>query len=220
MTDPSARLAAKLASLAPGDLNRVHFTTGGSTAVDTAARMVVYVQSCLGFPEKIQLVARENSYHGSTFLSQSVGKRPGDRVEEFRSTTDGIPHLSAPDQAWLLNEAAFSLRALGRLTEAVEPMRVALKQVADAEDWKRAAGGAGNLSELEVTLGRLGEAAGGGGRATAVARRRGGSKRAGSRPPPAAARRGVARQGRQGARAATPGRSGRCPSTAGRGPRS
>ena len=95
--DPSARLAAKLAALSPGDLNRVHFTTGGSTAVDTAARMVVYVQSCLGFPEKIQLVARENSYHGSTFLSQSVGKRPGDRVEEFRYKTDGIHHLSAPN---------------------------------------------------------------------------------------------------------------------------
>jgi hypothetical protein len=36
------------------------------------------------------------------------------------------PNLSAPDQAWLLNEAAFFLRALGRLTEAVEPMRVNL----------------------------------------------------------------------------------------------
>ena len=37
------------------------------------------------------------------------------------------PNLSAPDQAWLLNEAAFRLRALGRLTEAVEPMRVAVE---------------------------------------------------------------------------------------------
>ena len=33
-------------------------------------------------------------------------------------------NLSEPGQAWLLNEAAFSLRALGRLTEAREPMRV------------------------------------------------------------------------------------------------
>jgi len=94
---PSAQLAAKLAELAPGDLNRVHFTTGGSTAVDTAARMVVYVQSCLGFPEKTQLVARDHSYHGSTYLSQSLGKRPGDRVDEFRYITDGIHLLSVPD---------------------------------------------------------------------------------------------------------------------------
>ena len=40
--EPSARLSAKLAALAPGDLNRVHLTTGGSTAVDTAVRMVWY----------------------------------------------------------------------------------------------------------------------------------------------------------------------------------
>lgn len=95
--DPSARLAGKIAELAPGDLNRVMFTTGGSTAVDTAVRMVAYVQSCLGFPEKTGIVARDYSYHGSTYLSQSVGKRPGDRVPEFRYKEDGIWHLSPPN---------------------------------------------------------------------------------------------------------------------------
>ena len=94
---PSARLAAKLASLTPGDLNRVHFTTGGSTAVDTAARLVWYYQSCKGQPQKADLVAREQSYHGSTYLTQSVGKRRGDRVGEFRYKTEGIHHLSCPD---------------------------------------------------------------------------------------------------------------------------
>lgn len=95
--DPSARLAAKLAELAPGDLNRVHFTTGGSTAIDTAARLVWYYQSCRGQRQKTDLVAREHSYHGSTYLSQSVGKRPGDRVEEFRYMETGIHHLSVPN---------------------------------------------------------------------------------------------------------------------------
>ena len=94
--DPAARLAAKLAELAPGDLNRVHFTTGGSTAVDTAVRMVSYYHHARGNPDKTDIVAREHSYHGSTYLSQSVGKRPGDRVEEFRYKTDGIHHLSLP----------------------------------------------------------------------------------------------------------------------------
>ena len=94
---PSALLAAKLASLAPGDLNRVHFTTGGSTAVDTAVRMVGYYQSCMGRPQKTDIVARDYSYHGSTYLSQSVGKRPGDRVPEFQYKTDGIHHLSVPN---------------------------------------------------------------------------------------------------------------------------
>ncbi len=95
--DPAARLAAKLADLAPGDLNRVHFTTGGSTAVDTAVRMVSYYHHANGNPQKTDIVARDHSYHGSTYLSQSVGKRPGDRVEEFRYKTDGIHHLSCPN---------------------------------------------------------------------------------------------------------------------------
>jgi tetratricopeptide (TPR) repeat protein len=67
-------------------------------------------------------------------------------------------NLSAADQAWLLNEAAYRLRALGRLTEAVEPMRVALKMGVAAENWKSAAVRASNLSELEVTVGRVEEA--------------------------------------------------------------
>lgn len=95
--DPAARLSARLAELAPGNLNRVHFTTGGSTAIDSAARMVVYYQSCMGRPEKTHLVARDYSYHGSTYLSQSIGKRPGDRVPEFRYKEDGIHHLSCPN---------------------------------------------------------------------------------------------------------------------------
>ncbi|WP_137112386.1 aminotransferase [Rhodobacter sp. SY28-1] len=95
--EPAALLGAKLAALAPGDLNRVHLTTGGSTAVDTAVRMVWYYQTCMGRPEKTDIVARDHSYHGSTYLSQSVGKRPGDRVAEFRYKEDGIHHLTPPN---------------------------------------------------------------------------------------------------------------------------
>ena len=68
------------------------------------------------------------------------------------------PNLSEADQAWLLNEAAFSLRALGRLTEALQPMRAVLERDVRREDWKNAAISGGNLSELEVTLGRLTDA--------------------------------------------------------------
>ena len=95
--DPSARLAGRLAELAPGDLNRVHFTTGGSTAVDTAVRVVSYYQHARGYPHKTDIVAREQSYHGSTYLTQSVGKRDGDRIEEFRYKTEGIHHLRCPN---------------------------------------------------------------------------------------------------------------------------
>lgn len=68
------------------------------------------------------------------------------------------PNLSAADQAWLLNQAAFRLRALGRLTEALQPMRAGLAMRVQQKVWKNAAINAGNLSELELTLGRLPDA--------------------------------------------------------------
>jgi len=68
------------------------------------------------------------------------------------------PNLTPPNQAWLLSEAAFYLRALGRLTEAREPMRAALDTVVEQENWKQAAVAANNLSELEMTQGAVGEA--------------------------------------------------------------
>ncbi len=68
------------------------------------------------------------------------------------------PNLSPADQAWLLNAAAFRLRALGRLTEALQPMRAGLEMAVQQMDWKNAAIYANNLSELELTLGRLPDA--------------------------------------------------------------
>jgi hypothetical protein len=68
------------------------------------------------------------------------------------------PNLAEPYRAWLLSEAAFSLRALGRLTEALQPRRAGLEMLVQQQDWKNAAIAASNLSELEVELGRLVEA--------------------------------------------------------------
>ncbi len=63
------------------------------------------------------------------------------------------PNLERADRAWLLNQAAVRLRALGRLSEALQPMRAGLEMLIDDEDWERAAATASNLSELELTLG-------------------------------------------------------------------
>ena len=66
--------------------------------------------------------------------------------------------LGESHQAWLLNKAAFGLRALGRLTEALEPTRAALQRRVKQENWKAAAVVASNLSELELVLGHVAEA--------------------------------------------------------------
>jgi hypothetical protein len=83
------------------------------------------------------------------------------------------PALSAPARAWLLNEAAFSLRALGRLAEALEPMRAGAEMYVEQEDWKNAAISYGNLSELQLALGRIDDALADARRAVAHADRSG-----------------------------------------------
>ena len=65
------------------------------------------------------------------------------------------PELTEDAQAWLLTVAAFDLRALGRLTEALEPLRAGIEVTVRLEDWCNAAISASNLSELELTLGEL-----------------------------------------------------------------
>ena len=79
--------------------------------------------------------------------------------------------LSAADRSWLLNDAGYKLRGLGRLAEAVEPYRAALEDSIRVEDWKRAAIQAGNFSQLLVTLGRLPEAVAAGRQAVELAER-------------------------------------------------
>ena len=66
--------------------------------------------------------------------------------------------LTEAAQAWLLSQAAFRLRALGRLTEALEPMRAGLEMGVEQENYKEAAIRASNLSQLELTLGEVADA--------------------------------------------------------------
>lgn len=68
----AALLAEKLAALAPGALNTVMFTTGGSSAVDTALRTMQFLNNRLERPDKKIILAREKGYHGSTYLAASV----------------------------------------------------------------------------------------------------------------------------------------------------
>jgi hypothetical protein len=83
------------------------------------------------------------------------------------------PHLAPAAQSWLLNAAAFRLRALGRLTEALEPLRESVKRAEADDDWKNVAIRAGTLSETALTLGCLGDAVAEGRRALAFAERSG-----------------------------------------------
>jgi adenosylmethionine-8-amino-7-oxononanoate aminotransferase len=70
------RLAARLAELAPGDLNRVYFTLGGSDAIDTTIRFIRYYFNALGKPEKKQFITLEQGYHGSSSTGSGLTALP------------------------------------------------------------------------------------------------------------------------------------------------
>jgi adenosylmethionine-8-amino-7-oxononanoate aminotransferase len=59
-------LAARIASLAPGDLNRVFFTSGGSEAVESALKLARQYFKLHGKPNKTKFIAREIAYHGTS----------------------------------------------------------------------------------------------------------------------------------------------------------
>lgn len=94
--DPSIRLSARIAELAPAGLTHVQLTTGGSTAIDTAFRLIPFAQACLGFPEKRHIIARRHSYHGSTYAAMSIGLRAGDQPPQFHYERGFVHHVEAP----------------------------------------------------------------------------------------------------------------------------
>jgi len=93
---PAAELGARLASYAPGDLNEVFFSTGGSTANDSAVRFVQFYFNSTGRPNKKHIISRLDSYHGSTYLAASLTGKMGDRGN-FDYITDTIHHIPSPN---------------------------------------------------------------------------------------------------------------------------
>ena len=94
---PAALLCHKLAGLAPGDLNHVMLSCGGSTAIDSAYRLIHFYQNCRGKKNKKHIISRINSYHGSTFIAMSIGGKPGDRSPLFDYERETIHHISCPN---------------------------------------------------------------------------------------------------------------------------
>ncbi|SFR01706.1 aspartate aminotransferase family protein [Poseidonocella sedimentorum] len=74
---PAIALAARLAELAPGDLNHVFYAGSGSEANDTNIRIVRQYWAEKGKPSKRKIISRKNAYHGSTMGGASLGGMAG-----------------------------------------------------------------------------------------------------------------------------------------------
>jgi adenosylmethionine-8-amino-7-oxononanoate aminotransferase len=75
-SEPAIRLAARLAELAPGDLNHVYFTLGGSDAIDSTIRFARYYWNAKGQPGKDQFISVMQGYHGSSTVGSGLTALP------------------------------------------------------------------------------------------------------------------------------------------------
>ena len=85
-------LAARVAALAPGDLNRVFFTSGGSEAVESAIKLSRQYHKITGSPLKTKIVARDIAYHG-TSLGALTATGITSLREPFEPLTPGGVHV-------------------------------------------------------------------------------------------------------------------------------
>jgi adenosylmethionine-8-amino-7-oxononanoate aminotransferase len=116
-TPPAIEFAERVTAYAPGDLKHIFFTTGGSTAVDSALRFIQYYFNFTGRPTKKHIITRDYAYHGSTYLTASVSGKPGDRgFLDFE--TERVHHLPVPNTYRRpdgMSEAEFCDKCVGDL---------------------------------------------------------------------------------------------------------
>jgi putrescine aminotransferase len=122
--EPATELAALLAELSPGDLNRVHYTTGGSTAVESAVRIAHLYFAGQGHPERHHVLSRVNAYHGSTYLAASLSGKAADRTR-FHYESGWVHHLADP----VFDPDTSPVPAPERLAQLIEEMETTIARV-------------------------------------------------------------------------------------------
>lgn len=76
----SIELADRLAGYAPGDLNRIFFTTGGSEAVESAWKLSRQYFKAIGQPGRYKVISRNIAYHGTSLGALSITGIPSARI--------------------------------------------------------------------------------------------------------------------------------------------
>ncbi|GAA3303503.1 aspartate aminotransferase family protein [Glutamicibacter nicotianae] len=122
--EPAIDLAERLASYAPGDLNRVFFTTGGGEAVESAFKLAKQHFKMKGKPGKTKVISRALAYHGTPQGALAITSLP-DMKTPFEPLVPGtfrVPNTNfyrAPE-VFADNEKDFGLWAAERIREAIE----------------------------------------------------------------------------------------------------
>ena len=123
-TPPAIELSERLAHYAPGDLNRVFFTNGGTEAVETAWKIAKQYFKLTGKPNKYKVISRAIAYHGTTQGALAITGLPKYK-EAFEPLAPGgfrVPNTNfyrAPEP-WDTDVKAFGRWAADRIAEAIE----------------------------------------------------------------------------------------------------
>ena len=117
-------LADRLAGYAPGDLNRVFFSTGGGEAVETAFKLAKYYWKLQGRPTKHKVISRAVAYHGTPQGALAITGIPAMK-EMFEPITPGgfrVPNTNyyrAQEMGFSGTEVEFGQWAANRIEEMI-----------------------------------------------------------------------------------------------------
>ncbi|ANY08976.1 aspartate aminotransferase family protein [Pseudonocardia sp. HH130630-07] len=121
-TRPAAELAERLAHLAPGDLNRVFFTSGGGEAVESAWKVAKQYFRLRGKPGKHKVISRATAYHGTTHGALAITGLPAMK-KDFEPLAPGgfrVPNTNRyRNPAFDGDDEAFGRWAADRIEEAI-----------------------------------------------------------------------------------------------------
>ncbi|HEY2214329.1 MAG TPA: aspartate aminotransferase family protein [Acidimicrobiales bacterium] len=115
-------LAERIAGYAPGDLNRVFFTSGGSEAVESAWKMARQYFRLTGQPQRTKVISRNIAYHGTTMGALSITGIP-DLKTPFEPLVPGA--IKVPNTNWYRadiyqdDEVAFGRWAADEIERAI-----------------------------------------------------------------------------------------------------
>ena len=162
-TRPPEELAAQIAAVSPDPGSKVFFGSGGSDAVDTAAKLARRYFSAIGQPERTVFITREWAYHGMHTYGTALGGMEPNRVGyggELVSDVVIVPYDDAEAVEKAIDHAGAD-RVAGIFVEAVigaggiRP--VSAEYLSSVRDAIRATGALYISDEVITGFGRVGD---------------------------------------------------------------
>ena len=95
-TEPPIRLAEKISQIAPGDMTRSFFTSGGSESVETAIKLCRAYFKRVGEPNRTKFISRRGSYHGATMGALALGGSHLYPKLDYEPLMPGVFHVPQP----------------------------------------------------------------------------------------------------------------------------